>query len=341
MILSIIIPNYNGAKFIAQCFDSLIDQKLKSNEFEIIVVNDGSTDNSLEVINNYAKKHSEYNIEIIDKENGGVSVARNVALKITKGKYIYFVDSDDYIASDTLKAIIESLEKNDLDIITFECINTSSYEHIKSKNIDSVNHNVKIFDGLNYIANYQYHNAVWSYIVNKEFLKTTKINFIEGITLEDCVFTPNLFLKAQRMAYLNIDVYRYLQLNNNSIMRNLNHDNLKININSHILVMEELNSIILKLNKNNFTELKVIDRLKNRQQTLLFFLISKLSKTNYPINEMKIAINKFEELGIYPLQNFISKKYNGVKYEILSRVFGNKNLLFPFTRIYRKLTGIS
>jgi glycosyltransferase involved in cell wall biosynthesis len=341
MKLSVIIPNYNDAKYIPQCLDSIINQKLKSDEFEIIMVNDGSTDNSLEVIQNYAKKYSEYKIIIIDKENEGVSVARNTALKIAKGKNIYFADSDDYIAENTLHIIIENLEKNNLDILTFDCINTASYEQKKSKNIELVNTNLKVTDGMTYIANKNYHNAVWSYIVNKDFLLNTKLDFIKDLTLEDCVFTPNLFLKAQRMAYLNIDTYRYLQLNTNSIMRDNNLDNLNRNIKSHILVMDELNKLIDSMNKNDEIEKRIIDRFKNRQQTLLFFLISKLVKTSYPIDKFKTAIHDFEELKTYPLNNFISIKYNGLKYEILSRIFGYKSILIPFTRVYRKLKGIS
>jgi glycosyltransferase involved in cell wall biosynthesis len=341
MKLSIIIPNYNDAKFIPQCLDSLINQKLNSDEFEIIIVNDGSTDNSLEVIQDYAKKHSEYKIKIIDKENGGISVARNTAMQVTKGKYIYFVDSDDYIAANTLHIALENIEKYDLDILTFDCLNTASYEHKESRNIESINTKLKVTDGLTYIANKNYHNAVWSYIVNKGFLTNTKLEFITNLTLEDCVFTPNLFLKAQNMAHLNIDVYRYLQLNTNSVMRNNNHDNLNKNIKSHIIIMAELNKLIDSIDGKKSTDKKAIDRFKNRQQTLLFFLISKLVKTNYPFNELKTAISSFEELGAYPLNNFISDKYNGMRYEVLSRIFGYKTLLFPFTKIYRKLKGIS
>lgn len=91
--VSIIVPVYNVEKYLAKCLDSLVNQTLK--DIEIICINDGSTDNSLEILNTYAQKDSR--ITIIDKKNEGVSAARNTGLNISKGEYIMFVDSDDYL----------------------------------------------------------------------------------------------------------------------------------------------------------------------------------------------------------------------------------------------------
>lgn len=339
MKLSFIIPNYNDQEYIPQCLDSIKNQQLKYEDYEIIIVNDGSTDDSVLVINEYAKNNSKLNLTLIDKENEGVSMARNTALLKATGKYIYFVDSDDYIAANTLHIVLDCLEKNELEILTFDCINTSSYEEKKSRNIDKINTNLTISNGVTYIANHQYHNAVWSYIVRKDFLDNSGLKFIKGLTLEDCIFTPKLFLKSKKMAHLNVDVYRYLQLNTNSIMRDNNLDNLYKNIDSHYEVMKNLNEIIDSLDSSNSTENKAIKRLENRKQTLVFFLLSKLIKTKLPISKLKETVDTFKELKSYPLNNFISEKYNGKKYEVLSRLFGNKNLLIPFTRIYRLLKG--
>ena len=168
-------------------------------------------------------------------------------------------------------------------------------------------------------------------------LEKTKITFVKDLLLEDCAYTPNLFLKTSRIAHLNIDVYRYLQIKPNSIMRKINISHLDKIINSHNYIFTEINKLINSLDSKNNIDIKCIDRLRNRQQTLLFFLISKLVKTSYPIDKLKTAIHNFEELKTYPLNNFISEKYHGIKYEILSRIFGYKYLLIPFTRIYRKL----
>lgn len=341
MKLSIIVPMYNEEKYIIHCLKSLLNQNISKDEYEILVIDDGSTDNSLKIVQEFHKNTANSNITIHTKKNGGLSDARNFGYPLAKGKYIYFVDSDDYIASNVLDQLISCLEKNKLEILSFDCINTTDLNLKESKNKNLVNSNIVVSNGIEYMANNHFHHAVWSYIVSKEFLEKTKITFVKDLLLEDCAYTPNLFFKAHRIAHLNIDVYRYLQIKPNSIMRKLDASHLTRMIESHNYIFEEINTIINQLDTNNLTQKKCSKRLNNRQQTLLFFLLSKLVKTNYPLEDLKKVIHKFEQLNVYPLNNFISEKYNGIKYEILSRIFGYKNLLFPFTKIYRKIKGIS
>lgn len=336
MKLSIIVPMYNEEKYIIHCLKSLLDQNISKNDYEILIVDDGSTDNSLSIVKKFTEKLPNSNISIHTKKNGGLSDARNFGQPLAQGKYIYFVDSDDYIASNVLRQLMECVEKNDLEILTFNCINTIDLNLKDSKNIDKVTYDVKISNGVEHMANYHFHHAVWSYIVSKKFLNQTKMTFVKDLLLEDCAYTPNLFFKANRIAHLDIDVYRYLQIKPNSIMRKVEPSHLNKMVNSHNYIFKEINKIINQLNTNVPIQNNCIKRLNNRQQTLLFFLISKLIKTNYPINKFKNDLENYKKLNVYPLNNFISEKYNGIKYEILSRIFGNKKLLMIFTMIYRK-----
>lgn len=120
--VSVIIPVYNVEKYLPQCLDSAINQSMK--EIEIICVNDGSPDNSLAILQDYAKKDSR--IKIINQKNQGVSASRNNALQIVRGEYILFLDSDDWIDKDTCKDLYEYAKKFDLDMINFEGINYDS-----------------------------------------------------------------------------------------------------------------------------------------------------------------------------------------------------------------------
>lgn len=112
MKISVIIPVYNAQRSIIRALDSVITQSNYSNEFEIIVVNDGSTDNSRNLIENYASKHIGYNIKVINKENGGVSSARNVALKAARGKWIALLDSDDEWLPDKIKRQLDFINRH-------------------------------------------------------------------------------------------------------------------------------------------------------------------------------------------------------------------------------------
>lgn len=104
---SVIIPCYNVSQYVGKCLDSLVSQK-NAPDCEFVVVNDGSTDNTLEIINEYAKRDSR--IHVIDKPNGGVSAARNDALNVVKGEYVYFVDGDDYLDENALEQAFRLLE---------------------------------------------------------------------------------------------------------------------------------------------------------------------------------------------------------------------------------------
>ena len=114
--LSIIIPVYNVEKYISRCLDSLLDQDLHTSDYEIIVVNDGSNDKSLEIAQSYARNN---NVIIIDQKNGGVGNARNSGLMAARGNYVYFIDPDDYLISNCLNKLVTSCEANNLDILTF------------------------------------------------------------------------------------------------------------------------------------------------------------------------------------------------------------------------------
>lgn len=111
--ISIIIPIFNSEKYLASCLDSVINQSLK--EIQIIAVNDGSTDTSLQILNEYAIKDPR--IHVIDKKNEGEGMARNTALRKVKGKYVLCVDSDDLINSDTCKILYNTAEINNLDLL--------------------------------------------------------------------------------------------------------------------------------------------------------------------------------------------------------------------------------
>ena len=121
--VSIIIPVYNVEKYLKKCLDSVVNQTLK--DIEIIVVNDGSPDNSQKIIDEYAKKYSQ--IASYTKENGGLSDARNYGIKKSKGKYLAFIDSDDFIDHDMIKKMYNKAVKENLDIVV--CNSVEVYEN--------------------------------------------------------------------------------------------------------------------------------------------------------------------------------------------------------------------
>ena len=117
MQLSIIIPAYNAEHYLGECLDSCLNQDLPVEDYEIIVVNDGSADATLEVAEKWAGLHN--NIKVLSQENQGPSIARNKAIDIAQGKFIMFIDSDDYIVENCLKTLTTRCIEEDLDMLRF------------------------------------------------------------------------------------------------------------------------------------------------------------------------------------------------------------------------------
>ena len=115
--LSIIIPAYNAAKTLVRTVDSIVNQNYSNLNYEIIIINDGSTDNTVSVLNGISKLYK--NVCIIHKENGGVSSARNAGLKVAQGDYIYFMDSDDTIHPELLEIVDDFAEHFNADLVSF------------------------------------------------------------------------------------------------------------------------------------------------------------------------------------------------------------------------------
>ena len=157
MKLSIILPTYNMEKYLERCLDSVINQDIKKTDYEIIIINDESTDNSLQIAQKYALKHR--NIIIHSKKNGGLGAARNTGLEIAKGEYIYFLDTDDYITENSLSSIIKIVKDHELEILTF-ISSMTTHDDLNESSLPINSGEIELMTGLEYIGNKSYRNAL-------------------------------------------------------------------------------------------------------------------------------------------------------------------------------------
>ncbi len=338
MQLSIVIPCYNMERYLPECLDSLLDQNLDPSEYEVIIVNDESKDSTLKVANNYAAKHE--NLIVVDKKNAGVGAARNSGFDLAKGKYLYFLDPDDYLAKNTLTTILGLLESNDLDILTFNSMVVVNTHIPNSINIEHGIKELEVEDGISYIAHIKHHNEIWWYIIKRQFMVSSGIRFIEGKWMEDAILTSELFCKAQRMAHVNYDVHRYRILPT-SAMRNKTpeHYNKVIFDNANAAhVYAELIKTIPQSHKNAEACIK---RLKTRQQSFVFFLMVRLMKSDISVDKIPEMLSGFEKIDAYPLKKFLGKDYNGIGYSLLVFIFNRKYLINPFIKVYRTFYNLA
>ncbi|EPC09065.1 glycosyltransferase family 2 protein [Fusobacterium ulcerans] len=208
-MVSVIIPVYNVEKYLEEALESVINQSLK--DIEIIVINDGSTDRSLRIIKEYANKDKR--IKIINQKNQGLSIARNMGIEKAKGKYICFMDSDDYIDLKTLEICYKKCEKYKLEMVCFDAFLFSSIENFKyianyDRSFIEVN---KIFTGREFtrLCLKNKKNIVSSclYFFKREILYKEKLKFYSGIQYEDNLFSTILFDKVERLMYINKQFY--------------------------------------------------------------------------------------------------------------------------------------
>lgn len=229
---SIIIPVYNVEEYIKKCLDSVFAQTEK--DFEVIVVNDGTKDNSMDIVKNYE-------VKMINQENKGLSAARNNGVKEAKGEYIIFLDSDDYIEKNLLHEIKKSL-KNDPDLVRFQ---------IKEKYPDKeIKYEENPFTGLTgedaftKISNYHFVENAWCYAIKRKYYLKEKFKFKEGGIHEDFGLIPLVIIKSSRVNSIPYIGYNYIQ-RQGSIMSNKNYDKIKKRVNDfyhhYHFLLEEIN----------------------------------------------------------------------------------------------------
>lgn len=216
MYLTIAIAVYNGENYIKRCLDSIIKAKKKyqgDKEIEILAINDGSKDNSLEILKEYENKIKNY--KIINKINGGLSSVRNVSVEKAIGKYLWMIDVDDEILDDSLNNILE-LEKKDVTMFNYMIREKNNYYKNNDYIEDLKNVNLLEKKELFLLA-----SGTWKFIFKTEFLRKTLLKFKEGILYEDLNITPKILQKANLINTYDIPIYKYY-INDNSIMTSKN-----------------------------------------------------------------------------------------------------------------------
>lgn len=220
--ISLIIPMFNIEKDIEKCINSILNQDYSN--YEIIVVNDGSTDNSENIVKNIKNKK----VLLINKQNGGLSSARNEGVKYATGDYIWFVDGDDYIEQNALKKINNVLTEEKYDIISFKYFKEYAGKKVLQKD------NIDILDSFQYpLVN----TSACTKVFKKEFYIKNNFSFFEGRIYEDLSLIPFIMCKAESVKFINNSLYNYVY-RENSIMNNSNRFN--INRDDKFLAIERL-----------------------------------------------------------------------------------------------------
>lgn len=208
--ISIIIPVYNVEDYLEQCLDSILNETYSN--YEIILVDDGSSDSSPAICDRYSKNYS--NVDVIHKRNEGVSVARNVGIEKSKGEYIVFIDSDDWVREDFLKVL--DANAGNADLLFFSNVNVCDKELLVTYEIgnfysdDRKQIEDEILHLFNNLAHHDFYGFTWNKLFRADIIKEHNIRFVPGLSVfEDEIFTNDYVKYIHSMQVLNTPIYYY------------------------------------------------------------------------------------------------------------------------------------
>ena len=309
--LSIIIPYYNAEQWIGRCLYSLINQDLDQNEYEIIVVDDGST-NDISILNSYIERYK--CIKYVRQQNAMQGAARNRGLEMAHGDYIFFCDSDDYIVKNRLGRICQIAESNKLDMLMFEKLDVNNDE---TPSIDFCDMNsLKIWaSGKAFISTppHRVNYTSWRYITRRELLMKHHLRFpTDMIMFEDAVFFLNMMKVAGKVGEVNILLYYYVK-NPESVMHSLGKKK------KHEFYIENI-FIFNEYIKKNFDAFQSDPEISSHAKTYMTnlmgdnaFVILHNTARYGSLARNKDVIKRLRSMGIYPIQHTSTNKYKYIK----------------------------
>jgi glycosyltransferase involved in cell wall biosynthesis len=267
--VSFIIPVYNGEAFIERCVQSVVDQDLGLHECEIVIVNDGSTDNTPGILERLQRKWN--NIRIITTENMGAGSARNTGLRSSEGHIISFVDADDYLEPRIFQSLIEKFSDNGLDILGFETRSVRGKRTIITKSLED-GYGV-VFKGNDFFINYKDGFGPCAKLVRRGLFLEHDLFFPEGIIPEDIELVPKLYLTADKIMFVNLVGYNYV-FNPLSVTKVGSQSTINSRIKGLVTVALSLNEFSKKfVNTNRQVYESLFEKVINKVIDELFYFI--------------------------------------------------------------------
>lgn len=291
--LSIVVPIYKVEPYLPKCVESLLAQDLPKEDYEIILVDDGSPDRCGEICDAYVARYA--NVKVVHRKNGGLSAARNTGIEVAQGEYVLFVDSDDYLEPNVLKTLVDKMESDHLDILRFNYQNVNEHYVVFEPNKFGkpfVDYRDDVCDGLTFLTErLGYGCYAWQFVIRREMLQGCL--FKEGIYFEDTEWTPRLLLKAQRVTSTNMMVYNYL-MREGSITQSVEEAKKRKVLADKLLLVDSLKSQMQRVGDKRWFEGMIA-------QTAIS-IVSYVAANYY--SQRKEVMKALVEKDIFPLSTY-------------------------------------
>ena len=326
--ISVIVPVYNGEEYIERCINSVLNQTYKN--IEVIVINDGSQDDTMTVLSKYQNVP---NVVIVEKENEGVSKARNIGIERATGTYIYFLDADDWIEPATFEVAIREIK--DYDFLRFGHNVIVDGIVIRKENCDDVLAGVDLVyesnkEILKYLLSNQTEGHLWNYLLKVDIIKNNHPNFKEDVFYqEDVIFLLEYFLKINTGKIISLPFYNYVK-NENSATNDL-EKSVK-NLSSISLIRKYMRSILAKSMKTEYYTI-LDQKILNLQLSYFLNYQSLVSKKKFC--EFISAISRSN----YAYYSEFLKSTFSIKWKIFIKLLKNNHglLLYYYIKLYKTI----
>lgn len=330
ILLTYIIPVYNTGQYVLRCLQSIVDQHLPSGDYEVLVVDDGSTDDSRAVIETFAGCHPQ--VKLLTQDNSGVSAARNMALDHARGQYVMFVDSDDYLCDDVVSGLLQRAIDLGLDVLSFNycCRDVQGGElpHTRDDNYATTD----VTTGLDFLGSHSMTPYVWRFMIRRDYLSSGQWRFDPTlIVCEDGALISRFLLNATRVAHDDMVAYCYVK-REDSAMHNTDLEHLRRRIFSQVDAAASIHAGARQFEAATGKSAPAsVDGVRN---VYLYFSMTK-ALTCGLVDEV---VRRIREAGLFPFPCVGPEAdYHGTKWKVIHSLMMQPRLWSLLSRVYRMI----
>lgn len=330
LLLTYIVPVYNTEHYVLRCLCSIVNQQLWPSDYEVLVVDDGSTDGCRDIIADFASGHSQ--VRLLTQANAGVSAARNMALDQARGQYVMFVDSDDRIGDDVVHRLLQRAIDDDLDVLSFnyDCEDShgNTLPHTRNDNYD----NTGVTTGYDFLMGHSMTPYVWRFIIRRDYLERERLRFDTSlIACEDGALISRFLLNAGRVAHDDTVAYCYVN-RSDSAMHNPDRDHLRRRIFSQVDAAVSINANARQFEEQ--TGKRVPASVYGVRNVYLYFSMTK-ALTCGLVDEV---LDRIRQAGLFPFPCVGPEAdYQGVKWKLIHSLMMRPRLWKLLSNIYQKV----
>lgn len=330
LLLTYIIPLYNTEHYVLRCLHSIVNQQLWPDDYEVLVVDDGSTDGSRAVVEAFARDNRQ--VKLLTQENLGVSAARNHALDCVRGRYIMFVDSDDRLEDDVIHGLVQRAIDDDLDVLSFNYNCEDSQGKVLPHTRDDNYASTPVMTGCDFLDGHSMTPYVWRFLIKRDYLEQGGWHFDTSlIACEDGALISNFLLNAPRMAHDDTVAYCYVN-RSDSAMHKTDKDHLRRRICSQVDAAVSIDATARQFEAATGRKAPAsVDGVRN---VYLYFSMTK-ALTCGLVDEVLERIRKAD---LFPFPCIGPEAdYHGLKWKMIHRLMMVPGLWRFLSKIYQKI----